>query len=235
MNKSFTNQAGSAMIYIFVGVALFGALMFIFSRGANQNTTSINSQGAKIKAIEIMERSNQIARAVDKLLAKGCSINQLNFFSSHYTQAGTGNPSAPVDGSCDVYSPQGGKITWEGCPDPSLCSDPYLSAPSVRRSLVVDSLGSLPEDLGYVVLVRKEVCLEINEMLGLPTTDLPFTSIDGGPYIGTFSKDNALPHIPSGGNYAPFLGKTEGCMYWKNYMTMWGGEFFVYYKILVPL
>lgn len=229
------SQRGSALVYVFIGIALFGVLMFVFSRGGSQNSSSLTTQQSKTKAIEIMARADSITRAVDKLMAKGCSINQLNFYSSHFTQAGTANPTAPVDGSCDVYSPQGGKITWQGCPDSTLCTDPYLSAPSVVRSLVVNGVGNQPEDLVYVVLVKKETCHAINASLGLPTTDLPFTGIDGGPYIGVFSKDNALPHIPSGGNFAPFIGKTTGCMYWKNYMTTWGGEYFVYYRVLVAL
>ena len=228
-------ERGNALVYVFVGIALFGALMFVFSRGASQNTGTRTKHQGTIKASEVMTRGDQIASAVDSLLAKGCSINELNFYSDNFTQAGSGNPSAPSDGHCDVYSPKGGRLTWQGCPDSSLCTDPYYSAPYVPRSIVVDSLGSLPEDLVYVVAVRKEVCQAINASLGLPTTNLPFTGIDGGPYIGVFSKDNALPHIGSGGDYAPFIGKTAGCMYWKNRMSLWGGEHFVYFKVLVVL
>jgi hypothetical protein len=228
-------ENGSALVYVFIGIALFGVLMFVFSRSGSQNSNSLTAQQAKTKAVEIMNRSESIAQSVDKLMANGCSITQLNFYSSHFTQSGTTNASAPSDGSCDVYSPSGGKLKWEGCPDSTLCSDPYLYAPMIPRSLVVDSVGSVPEDLVYLVLVRKEVCQTINSSLGLPTTDLPYTSIDGSPFIGTFSKDNALPHPPSGGNYAPFIGKTAGCMYMKNYMASWGGEFFVYYRVLVAL
>jgi hypothetical protein len=228
-------QRGSALVYVFVGIALFGILMFVFSRGGNQNTASLTKQQAKTKAVEIMNRADAIARSVDKLVANGCSITQLNFYSSHFTQSGTTNPNAPPDGSCDVYSPSGGKLKWEACPDSTLCPDPYLYAPMTPRSLVVNSVGDNPEDLVYLVLVRKEVCLAINSMLGLPITDLPATHVDGGPYIGVFSKDNALPRIASGGDYTPFIGKTAGCMYAGNYMIAWGGEFFFYYRVLLAL
>jgi len=233
--SKLSSQSGSALVYVFVGIALFGALMFVYSRGGSQNSNSLTTQQAKAKAIEIIDRADLIVSSVDKLMANGCSINQLNFYSAHYTQVGTANPSAPVDESCNIYSPKGGKLTWQGCPDPTLCSDPYLYAPQIPRSLVVNSVGNYPEDLVYLVLVRKEVCLAINSMLGLPTTNLPGAGVDGGPYIGTFSKDNGFPSLPSSSNSLPFIGKTAGCLYRTNYMSLWGGEFFMYYRVLVAL
>lgn len=229
------SQRGSAIVYVFIGVALFGSLMFLFSRGASQNTSTASGQQGKIKSSEIMERADVIARSVDRLMANGCSINEINFYADHFTQSGTANPSAPSDGHCDVYSPKGGRLEWEGCPDPTICKDPYLYAPFIPRSIVGNSLGSVPEDLVYFVLVRKDVCQSINASLGLPTTDLPSTAIDGSAFIGTFSKDNAFPSSPADPKAIPFIGTTAGCMYWQNPMMSWGGEYFIYYKVLVVL
>ena len=230
-----SSEQGSAIVYVFIGIALFGALMFMFSRGASQNTSSMSKQQGSIKASEVMVRADQIASTVDNLLLKGCSINELNFYSDHFTQSGTANPNAPSDGHCDVYSPKGGKLTWTGCPDSTLCPDPYLYAPFIPSGIVGNGMGSVPEDLVYFVLVRKEVCQAINASLGLPTTNLPMTAIDGGRYAGTFAKNNGFPSSPADPKSLPFIGKTAGCLYWQNPMITWGGEYFLYFRYLAVL
>lgn len=227
-------ELGSALIYVFIGIALFGILMFVFSRGGNQSSSSLTDQQAKTKAIEIMGRSDSIERAVNKLISKGCSINDLNFYSSHVTQVGTANPSAPPDGSCDVYSPNGGKLTWEGCPDLTFCSTPSLYVPQIPNSISITSLGDKTEDLVYHVLVRKEVCIAINSMLGLPTTNLGGAAGDGSPYIGTFSTNRIWPSLAVG-DFNSYIGKTSGCLRRLDYNTTYGGEFYMYYKVLIVL
>lgn len=105
----------------------------------------------------------------------------------------------------------------------------------IPESLIISGVGSRPEDLAYMVLVKKDVCLAINSMLKMPTTNLAYTSVDGGIYKGTFTKNNALPIPGGGGDEAAYTGKTAGCLYMRNYMTAWGGEYFVFYRVLVPI
>lgn len=230
-----SSETGSAIVYVFIGILLFALLAFAFSRGMNSSSNSAGTSSAKPKAIEIMNRADAIARSVNMLLVKGCSINEINFYSDHFTQSGSANPNAPADDSCDVYSQKGGKLKWEGCPEPTMCGDPYLYAPMVPESMVVDGVGDKPEDLVYLVLVKKDVCIAINSMLNMPTKDFAYTSVDGGIYKGTFTKNNALPNVGYGGDEAAYYGKTAGCLYARNYMTAWGGEFFLYYRVLVPI
>ena len=233
--RKASSETGSAIVYVFIGILLFALLAFAFSRGMSSSSNSAGTSSAKPKAIEIMNYGEALARGVDMLLAKGCSINELNFKTTRYTHAaGSVNPNAPTDESCDVFSQKGGKITWRNCPDPDLCSDPYLYDPSFPPNLIVRGVGDKPEDLVFTVLVRKDVCMEINKMLKLPTVDLPATTIYNGMYTGTFTPDSNLPGINSG-NFTAFENTTAGCMYAGNYMTSWGGEYFVYYKVLQPI
>lgn len=229
------SQSGSAIVYVFVGIILFALLAFAFSRGMSSSNDTASSATARPKAVEIMNRADAIARSVNMLLNKGCSISELNFYSDHFTQAGSANPNAPADGSCDVYSPKGGKLKWQGCPEPTMCGDQYLYAPMIPESMVLAGVGSKPEDLVYLVLVKKDVCVAINSMLNMPTKNFAYTAVDGAAFKGTFTKTNALPNVGYGGDEAAYYGKTAGCLYARNYMTAWGGEYFLYYRVLVPI
>lgn len=228
-------EAGSAIIYVFLGIILFVALALTFGRSLDTSQSSTAKNSGAIKASEISSYASDIQRAVDKLLLKGCSINDLNFYASHYTVASiSANPSAPPDKSCDIFAPEGGKLTWKTCPDPQMCSDPYLYAYSIVGYTGVTGIGAQQSDLVLLVLVSKDTCEAINKSRGLPTTDLPGTTVGTSFYTGTFNYTSMLPWNGAG-TYAPFEKTTSGCIYARNYMIAWGGEYYVYYHVLAAL
>ncbi len=233
-NSIRRDERGAAIIYVFIGIILFAALAFTFTRSANNSVSSSSSATNQPRAIQIMSYGDQLAKTVNGLLIEGCSLKQINFKTDRYTRAaGSANPNAPVDGSCDVFYPGKGGVRWRNC-DPDLCSDPYLYDPLFPDSTGVTGLGSRPEDLIFMQLVSPGVCDEINKRLGLPVDEISDTSIDGGYYTGTFDYDNQLPRVGAG-NYQAFEKTNSGCLRMRNYISAWGGDYRVYYHVLVVL
>lgn len=90
-------------------------------------------------------------------------------------------------------------------------------------------MGTAQEDLLFMVLVTPDVCDSINIRLGLPTTNLPSTTVTPSAdlFQGTFSYAVQLPSTGSG-TYAPFEKTGAGCMKVSNI----GTNERVYYHIL---
>lgn len=107
--KQMRDQSGSVLIYIFVGIVLFGGLMFALNR-SGQVSTSIATKGlAKASASDLQEYSRMLGSAVDMLLSRGCSQSQI----SYETPSGLGvNSNAPSDKRCHVFNIAGGNVRY---------------------------------------------------------------------------------------------------------------------------
>lgn len=227
-------ERGAAIIYVFIGIILFAALAFTFSRNFSESASSTSQTVNQPKAIQLISYGDMLSKAANRLLLEGCSISQLNFKTDRYTRAaGSNNPKAPLDGSCDIFAPGKGGVQWRSC-DPELCSDPHLYDPMFPDSTGVTGLGSRPEDLVFMQVVSPEVCDAINKRLGLPVDQIGDTAIDGAYFTGTFDFDNLLPHTTTT-NYEAFHKTSAGCLRMRNYISSWGGDFRVYYHVLVVL
>lgn len=192
-----SSERGSALIYIFIGVVLFGILMFIFARGGQENTSVLNQQGQNISAAAIIDESRMLDQAVQKLLSNGCSESELSFDHAPYT-ANT-NPAAPIDKHCHIFHPDGAK----------------LNAAAFNPHWVFSSLSAFPnagtvapELAAYVDGVDKVTCQKINDLLknGLTTppttTGAFFTATFDGTFTGTPINLVAATNITAGCTYS---------------------------------
>lgn len=98
-------QQGSAICFLFLAVALFGALSYAFLNGSRNNLSVITNEATKTAAYEAQDCSNSISLAQKRLQARGCG----DLASLHYDGS---NPhkGAPTDGSCSVFHPAGGGV-----------------------------------------------------------------------------------------------------------------------------
>lgn len=119
------DQGGSVLIYIFVGIVLFGGLMFALNR-SGQVSRSLATKGlAKTSAADLQEYSRMVGSAVDMLLSRGCSQSQI----SYETPAGLNvNSNAPSDKRCHVFNIAGGNIPYRDlgssyCPSGKALTD----------------------------------------------------------------------------------------------------------------
>jgi hypothetical protein len=123
---NISSQRGSAIIMLFVAVALFGMISYAFLQGSRGNTNMIMSEKNKATATASADCSNAVNMATRRLNARGCEATQI---SSDVTGAvGTG----PADGSCSIYHPNGGGV--KACSNAGTCSIAQLNALSIGQN-----------------------------------------------------------------------------------------------------
>lgn len=166
-------QHGSALVYVFVGIALFGVLMFIFSRGGSQNSTSLTTQTDSISASSIINESRILESAVQKLLGKGCSESEISFDIPPYTA--NPNTNAPVDKTCHVFHTNGGKVS----------SSALNLNWKFSSNALFPNAGTAAGELGaYLDGISSETCQKMNELL---KNGLTLPSFSGAIYTATYA------------------------------------------------
>lgn len=95
-----SSERGSAIIMLFVAVALFGMITYVFLQGSRGNTGMVISEGKKANDTRAQDYSNSINSTIKRLHLNGCEDNQI----SYETPTGENvNPLAPTDGSCHIF------------------------------------------------------------------------------------------------------------------------------------
>lgn len=120
-----SSQRGSAIIMLFIAVALFGILAYAFMQSSRTSTSWLESERGKASATATADCANTLGLAVKRLEARGCT----GMISMNADGTNTA-PGAPTDGSCSVYHPNGGgaKYCDTGVTPPA---QPCGSSPSI--------------------------------------------------------------------------------------------------------
>ncbi len=103
MDRSY--QRGSAIIMLFIAVALFGLLAYAFLQGSRSNLNMLTSEASKTAGIQTQDCTNAVNMALSRLKARGCGT-----MISSASDGSNAAPGAPTDGSCSVYHPNGGGV-----------------------------------------------------------------------------------------------------------------------------
>jgi hypothetical protein len=101
-------QAGNAMIYVLIIIALFAALSFVLSRqGSNSESSTLSTQQTEIYSTQILQTAMQIKQAVDSVLysGSGTTLDTLDFT----LPSDPGFDNAPTVHK--VFHPDGGGVT----------------------------------------------------------------------------------------------------------------------------
>ncbi len=91
-------------------IALFAALGFAISRGTQTGISGMTKQQTNLAATQILDYAQAIKNAVRELQINGCSDTEISFENA--IVAGYNNPNSPSDGSCNVFHPNGGGLTY---------------------------------------------------------------------------------------------------------------------------
>jgi len=109
--KRPSSQRGSAILMIFIAVALFGALAYAFMQGTRTSTTMMTSEGEKVSAADTQDYVNSVNTAVKRLKLRGCTDAQI----SYETPLGNNvNTAAPADKHCHIFHMAGAGIKYRG-------------------------------------------------------------------------------------------------------------------------
>lgn len=193
-------ERGNIFFIIMLAVVLFAALGFTFSRSLRQGGNSISETQAKMAAQEILAYSQRVDQAVQKLLLRGCSEQQISFENEILLNSGIAdinrisNPNAPVDKSCHVFDKNGGGVQYQTLPDSYIDStlsdaagcDTYYGYYVFRTEKTLQGIEERPEITLETNGLKAPICHAINDYLGNAqlSPDARLVPTIGGEFFG---------------------------------------------------
>jgi hypothetical protein len=205
------HQSGNVFFFIFIAVFLFGALSAAVLNSQSSGRDARDEQ-LTLAAGEIIEWGSQVEQAVQRLQARGCSIDDIDFGNSvskntNGTDTEITNTNAPSDGSCSVFHPNGGGITAKVFTKYVATSDgAAINATFGHWEIQNARIEGLGNDLQSELTLRvmwlsNDLCMKINDILGVPN-DTNTALHAGGTGGALTDESNGLE------------GKTRFCAQW---------------------
>lgn len=197
-------ESGNVFLIIMIGIGLFVALMFTFSRGMQQGTDGLSGREAELAASDIVSYGQQLQRGVERLVARGISETDISFANpvdTNYSNALCGN------NNCLVFHPEGGAVSWKTPPSGvNYASTGYFIGPNRVGSAdgTTINIGTEARDLVLLLPVNDNVCAAINGLTskldvwsngGTANTSLRFTGdyAAGGSSAISYSSTSHQP------------------------------------------
>lgn len=209
-----SHEAGSVFFLILIGIALFAALSYAMMKGSSTATSNLTADQARLAATEMIAFANTMQKSVQKLRLAGCAPEQFNFYNTVWklnngtlTFPSSHNPNRATDGSCDIFAINAGAVS------PVIFPSNYFdtlgqtvgatSTPpgtSTAISVVVPATGtSAPDLVGVTPWISHQVCMKINEILGIKnnTNTGPLNTSSGAwgisPFDGNYQNNSFGP------------------------------------------
>lgn len=174
MNRS--SESGNVFFYVFLCVALLGALSFAVSRGGRGGVDKMQDDKARLAATELMSYADSMQKAVQSLRLRGVAPTSLCFDSTEWGAASY-NHAGCSDNANKIFHADGGAVTWAKVPTEAL--DKSLSAAldygiwHITAANEVEEVGtSCGADACADLLImagniHRDVCIEVNDLLGV--------------------------------------------------------------------
>lgn len=188
-------QSGNALIFILIAIALLGLLTVTMTRSGDSTNDTGDYEQNQIAASEILGYAKSIENAVQQLLARGCSENELSFENS--TVAGYTNANSPTDNSCHVFEPEGAGMTYQAPNEDWLDNSKsaetnYLTWGFNGGYQIIGAESNNTDLIVRKAHLEKEMCYSINQLLSVNNTgsDVPTDNSDGsgnGAFTGSFT------------------------------------------------
>jgi hypothetical protein len=209
-NNTVREQSGNAMFLILLGIVLFAALMFSFTRSTRQGGDNLSNRQQDIVVSDVLTFAQKLERAVDRVMQKSFSESDISFDSRLASGSNTG---CHADG-CRIFNQDGGGIGLLDPPQGVNNGETWLyNAHNTVKGVGCDNADQTCTDLTvFLPNIGESVCLKINTRLNianpgnLPPVDAS-NSVDLTPmFDGSFTYANAL--AVTGG---ALDGKSAGC------------------------
>ncbi len=185
--RTLNNQDGIALGPILFIIAILAILAGAIAAGAGGFTANTNNDGAKASAHAIMQFSDQVAGAVQRVMAEnGCLDTQVNF--NNPIVSGYANPNAPIDHSCDIFDPRGGGLVFVNPPAGTTRTNAkddgtydFLADEVSGWGGYAYCIGSCTQELMIELQVAPAVADALRTILGQSTFISSGGSHNGGP------------------------------------------------------
>ena len=230
------NQSGSIFIWIFIMIALFGALSFAVVQSMRGSSAAIGKDKARIAATEIIAAANQVRDGVRTLKIGGCTDTQISFQNSVTSVTSYNNPLS--NDACKLFTSAGGGLKVPVPPKESQVKSkltganfwltPHYTYNAVNKFYQDDGKSELVMWLAHV---QPEVCDAINNLLGVgsKTTTGDFDMNENQPFTGAY-QTWGMAYLNGSGD-ADLSGKMMACANYNGGYTLENGRLF--YAILL--
>ncbi len=158
------SQRGSAIMLLFIAIALFGMVTFAFMRGSGNSTAMMTDEQIKVATQEMISYGSDIRTAIKRLKLRGCKDTEISFQSpSAQDPTWYENTFSPSDKRCHVFDINGGGLVWKMPPSPF--SNPATTGYGL---FAVDKYGFVTgtEWAGFKTTCGTSSCSDIIMMLG---------------------------------------------------------------------
>ncbi len=161
------SERGNVLYYIFIAVALLGALSYAVAQGTRGSAKGLTEEKQRLLAAEIIDFGDVVKKAVATLRLRGISFSGLEF--SYPGSAGYDNAACAAD-ECNIFSTGGGGVLYKSASAQALGSpQPWVFAANNEIQDVGLTAGDATSTDLLVILpdVVQGVCVEINGKLGV--------------------------------------------------------------------
>src|SRR5690606_22636311 len=98
-------QSGNAFMMVLIGIVLFAALAFTFTRSGRQGISNVSTQEASLIAGDVISYGQAIERGVNRMRMKGVSESDLDFVGAN----GLYDNASCNEDKCQVFNAKGGQ------------------------------------------------------------------------------------------------------------------------------
>lgn len=214
-------ESGNALWFILIAIGLLALLTVSLTRGGSSSNETGNFEQNQIVASEILTYAKSIENAVQSLLARGCSENEISFENN--IVAGYENTTAPrTDKSCHVFDVDGAGLTYEA-PKTKWLDSTHSAEAEYRNILFVGTnqvknlRNDSRDDLLFMVnWLSNDVCAAINRTIFSDSTitedlsDFDMTKFNGGFDTEVDTIDLSATPAHDGAMSACFTSQTSG-------------------------
>lgn len=234
-NQGFrSGEQGGAIVWIFIMIALLGALTYAATRGNRGGMTNLDNEKLALAASEILSYAQGVREGVRALKIKGCADTQLSFAIGP-AGGGYANPTTPTDERCDAFKGAGAGLSYMPAL-PQWFDMDYSNQTHYGQWFItgdthvlgvgtagnagagcLDATGSCKELIIGLPYIYLNLCKAINRKLGFGTDSNGTPPVDSGssfaastatPFTGVYSTAG----MEMGTGPTTYTGKMAGCI-----------------------
>jgi hypothetical protein len=237
-------QNGNALWFILIAVALLGLLTVAMTRGGGSSNETGSFEQNQIRANEMMGYASTIESAVQSLIARGCSENDISFWhdsDGNNTEDASDdyyNANSPTDHSCHVFDVAGAGITYISPTQSALRTSDTGKDAYGEHAFTTNNLPSFGTERNLMMItpyIKRDICVEINRTLNItnPAGEPPEDpNISVAVYFtGSFPAAAADSTIGDSGTSTILAGKKTGCVFENGGCN--GADCYNFYHVLI--
>ncbi len=166
-------DSGFAIFYILIAIVLFAALAYAFSSTLNSSVNNLTKEEARVYAQDTLSYASRLSRGIERVMVRGlCSENDISFYLASNALLAAYKHTPEVADYCKVFHSDGGSITWLTAPkNVNDGSDWVFTGGNRVDGIQSNAALSGNELIALLPYLDKNICMEINELVGIENTN----------------------------------------------------------------